>query len=503
MSLSCSLGLAAIFSHLLFPISATAAQLVVLLVMAVGTDYSLFLITRVRQEVADGAGYREAVLEARGTTGVAVFWSGVTVAASLMGLLLARDSILSSMAIVAVLSVIVALIYTLYVLPSVLILAGRFLEWGTLRARHSNSGKSVMSSFILWSTRNPKTALCCSSLLLAALGAFCLQIKLGSTMQPELLPRRMPSSQLAHDLRQFFPEAAGADLTLIFHAPSLGKLEEDGALQDFIDEFEAREQVRGPVSVEWSDDQSTARYQYSIRGSSLDSENERLVLDVKERMIPAHLLSRNIQGFLSGKLAYDIDQELKYRKVNFAVFSSILLVSLAFLLFAFESVVIPIKALILNLLSSAAAFGLLVLLFQKYGWRYGVVESFVPALLFAILFGLSMDYHLFLISSIKEEVDRGKSTRLAVESAISRTYGVISSAATIMASVFLVISFLDLPLMKQLGLGLAFAVILDATLIRCILLPASVVLLGEMNWYLPQNVKRMIVSIKGRLSGGA
>lgn len=495
LSLAASLGIAALCSHVFGAISATAAQLIVLLVMAVGTDYSLFFITRLRQEVLKGQTYDAAVAVTSRTTGVAIFWSGLTVAVSLTGLLLANDPILSSMAVVSIVSVLVTLFYTLRVLPALLCLLQSNLEWGKLRAAKARqSGTS--RSWILWSTRKPKSALFLSSIVLLSLGAFCIPMRLGSTMQPEFLPKQMPSSAASRQFSEHFPELSGTDLSIILYSPNLSDQDSSGQLQEFLDEIQSQERVRAPLAIEWAADRSVVRYRFSIRGTSQDQANEDLVYKIKETLLPTYIKSSGVQGAVSGKLVYDIEQEAMYRHKIALVFGSILFVSFVFLLIAFESLVIPLKALVLNLLSSAAAFGLLVLFFQMYGWRYGVIESFVPSLLFSVLFGLSMDYHLFLLSTIQEEVRAGASTVQAVQSAISKTYAVISSAAVIMASVFVVISLLDLPLMKQLGLGLAFAVILDATIIRCVLLPASVVLLGEMNWYMPHALRRVVRKLK-------
>lgn len=306
----------------------------------------------------------------------------------------------------------------------------------------------------------------------------------------------MPSSAASRQFSEHFPELSGTDLSIILYSPNLSDQDSSGQLQEFLDEIQSQERVRAPLAIEWAADRSVVRYRFSIRGTSQDQANEDLVYKIKETLLPTYIKSSGVQGAVSGKLVYDIEQEAMYRHKIALVFGSILFVSFVFLLIAFESLVIPLKALVLNLLSSAAAFGLLVLFFQMYGWRYGVIESFVPSLLFSVLFGLSMDYHLFLLSTIQEEVRAGASTVQAVQSAISKTYAVISSAAVIMASVFVVISLLDLPLMKQLGLGLAFAVILDATIIRCVLLPASVVLLGEMNWYMPHALRRVVRKLK-------
>ena len=196
-----------------------------------------------------------------------------------------------------------------------------------------------------------------------------------------------------------------------------------------------------------------------------------------------------VSAYFSGLLPFVIEETARYQSNTPKVILVVLALSAIFLLVAFRSIAVPVKALILNLLSTGASFGVLVSLFQ-FGlvptWKYGVIEGFVPALLFSILFGLSMDYHVFLISRIQENVRLGDSTAVAVTRGINSTYRTITSAALIMAGVFGIIATLELSIMKQLGVGLAIAVILDATVVRSLLLPASMVLLGRLNWYFPK-----------------
>ena len=213
-----------------------------------------------------------------------------------------------------------------------------------------------------------------------------------------------------------------------------------------------------------------------------------VIEDIRKDLAPRLLENSGITVGVSGNLPFVVDEKARYTERTPWVLGAVVLVSAIFLLIAFRSIAVAIKAMLLNLLSTGASFGLMVLLFQHQivdAWQYGVIESFVPALLFSILFGLSMDYHVFLLSRIQEEAMHGGSTADAVQRGISATSRTITSAALIMAGVFAIIATLELPVMKQLGVGLAIAVVLDATIIRSLLLPASMVLLGKWNWYLP------------------
>jgi len=495
LSLISALGVSSLLSHLVHPLSATAAQLVVLIVMAIGTDYALFYIARLRQEIRAGAGLREALLKTSRTTGIAIIWSGITVAASLSGLLLVGDPILTSMAAVSIVAVIITLIFTLKFLPCLLVIFQRLIEWGRVRSFSESIAKGD-NRWVLRSVQYPRLSLALSLLFLLSIGYFCAKMNLGSTMQARLMPQKMQSSQAIEIIDKLFPQFSGTDLTLILNADNLRDKDSNEELELFFEQLQLEERLHGPLSIHWSADGKVARYDYRVKGTSQDQANRKLLEKLRIDLIPNYLVRSGVNGFISGKLNFDLEQEDFHKKKLFIVLISILGASLIFLMMAFESLVIPIKALLLNALSTSAAFGVLVLLFQLFGWRYGVIESFVPALLFSILFGLSMDYHLLLISRVQEYVRDGFKTRDAVVRAISETYGIISGAAVIMTSVFIVISFLELPLMKQLGIGLACAIILDATIVRCVLLPASVILLGERNWYLPKFLKAYIKRVK-------
>ncbi len=201
-----------------------------------------------------------------------------------------------------------------------------------------------------------------------------------------------------------------------------------------------------------------------------------------------------IDSYFSGVVEHSVSEADKYKSKMPLLFAAVLLLSFVFLLIAFRSIVIPIKAIILNLISTTASFGVLVLVFQYWEgspFYIGVIESFVPPLLFTILFGLSMDYHVFMISRISEEYHKSLNTREAVMLGINRTSKTITSAALIMISVFFVAATLELPVMRQLGIGLGVAVLIDATLVRAMLLPASMVLLGRWNWYFPKFLKSL------------
>jgi putative drug exporter of the RND superfamily len=254
--------------------------------------------------------------------------------------------------------------------------------------------------------------------------------------------------------------------------------------------------VDGPVTGRPSQDGTAQLVTFQLEGGRNDEANRVIVREVRNELRPevfGPLEASGVHMYVAGQTAATLDIVGVYDSATPRIFLFVLGLSFLLMLIAFRSIVIPIKAILLNLLSTAAAFGVMVLVFQE-GWFAaplgiepgGVIESWVPIFVFTILFGLSMDYHLFILTRIKEARDRGLSSRAAVARGISVTSGTITSAASIMVVVFAVFVTFKFVFIQQLGLGLAVAVFIDATLIRSVLLPATMTLLGDWNWWLPR-----------------
>lgn len=494
VSLFASLGVMSLLSKFLGPVSATAAQLVVLLVLAIGIDYSLFLSSRLREEMERGLGFRQGVTVARSSTGVAILWSGVIVALSLSGLFLMEDTILASMALVSIVAVGITVVSAVFVLPSLLLLLEHYFDAGRIRplASRKNTKESPRRWWLSFAIERPLLAALLSAGFLCCLSYYAFQIKLGSTVEPRLLPSSTQSYKAFHQLETSFPDLAGIDFSVLLwndSGESIRELEDEGELVELFDSILAFDRVRGPIKTEFSEDGRVARFQFIAVGGGNVLENQRLVHHLREEVFPGVGSSLSISSAMGGTLPYVVDDIDRYLSRTPLVFGVVVLLSVGLLLLAFRSVVIPFKALFLNVFSTLSAFGVLVLVFQKFNFvsiHYEIVESFVPPLLFSILFGLSMDYHVFLMARVNEEFLSRNDTKEAVRVGIERTFHTITSAALIMVSVFGVIASLELPIMKELGIGLAVAVLVDATIIRCLLLPASLVLLGRWNWYLPR-----------------
>jgi len=484
VSLAASLGAAAAVSRLLGPVNATASQLVVLLVLALGVDYSLFILARTREERRRGLSHEEAVIKARKTTGRTVLWSAATVALSLFGLFLMNDSVLRSMAVVSIIAVVFTALGSVGVIPSILLLNPRFSE-SSPRSLKISSGKR----WLLISLRHPLLVFLLIGGLMGAVSAYALQMRLGSTIDPRLLPVTLESNGGRLAVERNFPDVLGTDFSLVIEGAQLGSIEFEDKFQSVLDELHEDEHVRGPIAVTRNPTETATRYAFLATGDSNGAAARNLITNIRQNILPKLEALTGTRGYLSGRLPYIIDDAERYRSRSPVVFFAVLSLSGCLLLLAFRSIVVPIKAILLNLLSTCTAFGVIVYIFQVSSvvpWHYEIVEGFVPALLFSILFGLSMDYHLLLLGRIREEYAHGKQMSEAIADGISSASGAITSAALIMVAVFGVIACLELPVMKELGVGLSVAVALDATLVRSMLLPASMKLLGKANWYLPR-----------------
>jgi RND superfamily putative drug exporter len=327
--------------------------------------------------------------------------------------------------------------------------------------------------------------------LLLALGAPVLHLRTGIT-DITAFPDSIDGVAGIKLLNEKWPQ--GTELQLQIVVTAADKPETQAAIETLKTEGVKLAGLSEPVTVTPSRDSHAAMVSFTMAGGQNDEANRDLVRQARSQLDPSVFggLS-NVRTYVTGDAAYSVDVTKIYADGVPTIFLFVLSLSFLLMLIAFHSIVIPIKAILLNLLSTAAAYGVLVLIFQD-GWLAswlgitpsGVIESWVPLFIFTILFGLSMDYHLFILTRIKEARDRGLESRAAVAKGISVTSGTITSAASIMVVVFAVFVTLKFVFIQQLGLGLAVAVFVDATVIRSVLLPASMTLLGDWNWWMPR-----------------
>ena len=490
-SLLAAFGVLALYSQFVGPVSPYASQLVVLIGLAVAVDYSMFMITRFRTE-RRRRDKLPAIATASSTAGRAVFLSGLAVMISIGGLFLLDDTLFRSMAIGTISVVFISVVGSLTFLPAILSILDRNVSRFRLPVvgRPREEGTGLWGRVVRATMRRPILAFVVSAGILLALASPVLRLHIGQG-DISSFPDSIEGVQAINLMNEKWP--AGSTLQFQVVVTKADQPATQDAIERLSKELLTKGGLSGPVETRPSRDGTVELISFVMSGGSNDIANRAIVRDVREEVVPRIFSGLpGVEALVTGAAARTVDIVGFYEDGMPLVFAFVLGLSFLLLLVAFHSIVIPIKAIILNLLSTGAAYGLLVLVFQD-GWgadflkvKPGVIESFVPIFIFTILFGLSMDYHVFILTRIKEARDRGLGSDAAVERGISITAGTVTSAAAIMVGVFGVFVTLELAIIKQLGFGLAVAVFLDATVIRSVLLPASMRLLGDWNWWMPR-----------------
>jgi uncharacterized membrane protein YdfJ with MMPL/SSD domain len=521
-----SVGLAGLVSHIQHASDATSS-VILLIGMAVGVDYSLFYVKRAREERTAGHTGREAVHRAAATSGHAVLISGATVLIAMAGMLFAGSNVFTSIGIGAMIVVFVSMIGSLTVLPALLAKLGdrvdrgvlavlaaglarvlRVLHWepralARLRDRRTvlqrlkgKRGESRIWAFVLRrSMRHPVAAAAAATAVLIALAlpALGMHTKLLGFGD---LPSSLKIVQTYDTIQRAFP-GSPSPAVVVLEARDVTSPPMRTAIADLRRRALATGAMKRPVRTEINRAHTVAKIQIPLVGNGSDARSAHALKRLRESVLPATLGTlTGAQYAVTGETAGDVDFNATNRARAPIVFAFVLGLAFVLLLLTFRSIVIPIKAIVLNLLSVGAAYGVLVWIFQQghleglLGFHSnGAVVTWLPPFLFTVLFGLSMDYHVFILSRVKELVDGGLSTADAVERGIRSTAGTVTSAAFVMVAVFSIFATLSTLDIKQMGVGLAVAVILDATIIRGVLLPATMKLLGSWNWYLPRSLQ--------------
>jgi RND superfamily putative drug exporter len=485
-------GLNALVSHVIH--SADATTSVILMVgMAVGVDYSLFYLQREREERRAGKSPHEALLRTASTSGQAVLISGATVLVAMAGMLFAGNGIFTTMGAATMIVVLCAMLGSLSVLPALLHKLGDRIDLGRVPYFYKRRGKDRFWTAVVRAVlRRPvvSVVLSTSFLIALALPAMQLHTKLPSFTD---FPKDLPIVRAYKDVQAAFP-GSQTPIVLVVKGDDVTTPQYRRAYAAFRRRAVATGEFFAPFHVFVNHDRTVARIEFAIAGKGDDKISNRALLTLRNGVIPP-IAERipdadwAVTGVTAG--TYDFNQRMKQRMP--IVFAFVLGLAFLLMLLAFRSIVIPIETVLLNLLSVFASYGVLVAVFQ-HTWAQGVfgftsngaITSWLPLFLFVILFGLSMDYHVFILSRVKERVDAGESTEDAVAHAIARTAGTVTSAALVMVGVFALFAGVRLLPVKQLGFGLAVAVFLDATVVRAVLLPAAMKLLGDWNWYLPR-----------------
>jgi uncharacterized membrane protein YdfJ with MMPL/SSD domain len=502
-----TMGLLAIPSQV-WPVDENVSAVVLLIGLAVGVDYSLFYLKREREERAAGRSERAALEAAAATSGRAVLVSGVTVMAAMAGMFFTGSDTFASFALGTILVVGIAVLGSLTVLPALLSRLGDKVNRARIPLLHRLQGRSE-SRFWGWTVdrvlRRPRLAAVVSVGLLLALALPAVGMKT-VVPGPEALPQDMNLVQTFNRQQAAFPGETDPAIVVV-KAPRIDDRVE-AAMAELRERAVATGAAHEPITTEVNDARTVARIELPLAGNGSNEASYDALATLREDILPATIGGLGgVEAGVTGETASSTDFDDAVRGSAPLVFVFVLALAFALLLVSFRSVVIAANGIVLNLLSVAATYGILVLVFQHgfaqdlLGFDYtGGIMAWLPIFLFVILFGLSMDYHVFILSRIREAFDRGMKTDEAIAHGVKSSAGVVTTAAIVMVFVFSIFATLSLIMMKQFGVGLAVAVLIDATIVRGVLLPASMKLLGERNWYLPRWLAWLP---RVRLEGGA
>ncbi len=471
-------------------------QVAAMIGLGVGIDYALFIVTRYRQGLHDGLDPERATVLAMDTAGRAVLFAGATVVISLCGLLLMGVDFIRGLGIGAASTVLVTMVASVTFVPALLGFVGRNIDRLHVPGLHRKENVTRESVWFRWSRvvqRRPWIAAGAGLVVLLTLALPFLSLRLGFSDTGNA--PTTDTTRRAYDLLSdgFGP---GFNGPLIVAARTPGGTASLDALAKRLPEVRGVARV-GPVVP--SPDGRTAVIQVIPSTSPQSTQTEALIHRLRDDVIPSATRGTGASAHVGGITAagVDVTESLSERLPVFI--GGVLGFSFLLLLAVFRSVLVPVKAVVVNLLSIAAAYGVIVAVFQ-WGWGAGLlgiesgapIEPFVPMMLFAIVFGLSMDYEVFLLSRIREEYDRTGDNALAVADGLAATARVITAAAAIMVMVFASFVLGDFRVVKLFGLGLASAILIDATIVRVVLVPATMELLGDRNWWFPRWLDRFV-----------
>jgi RND superfamily putative drug exporter len=465
-------------------------QLAAMIGLGVGIDYALFIVTRYRQGLHDGLDPHRSVELAIDTSGRAVLFAGTTVVISLGGLFLMGIDFIRGLGVGAAVTVLVVMIASVTLVPALLGFTGRNVDKFRIHGLHRRERAPRESMWFRWSRvvqRRPWTAALSGLAVLLVLAVPFLSLRAGFSDTGN-----NPTSDSTRRAFDLLSDGFGPG----FNGPLIVAARTPRGPESLARLGEALASVRGvaqasPVIPNASGREAVIRV---IPTSSPQSEaTTRLIDRLRDRVIPSAVRGTGASVYVGGITAAgkDVSDTLSSRLPVFI--GGVLAFSFLLLLVVFRSVLVPVKAVIMNLLSIAAAYGVMVAVFQ-WGWLAeplgilgtGPIEPFIPMMLFAIVFGLSMDYEVFLLSRIREEYDRTGDNALAVADGLAATARVITAAAAIMIAVFAGFVLGDQRVIKLMGLGLAAAILIDATIVRIVLVPATMELLGDRNWWFPR-----------------
>jgi RND superfamily putative drug exporter len=492
-SIAVAVGLVALAGRVV-DFSFFVTNMISMMGLAVGIDYSLFVVSRYREERQRGLAKLDAISAAGGTASRAVFFSGMTVVLALVGMLIIPTTIFRSLAAGAIFVVLVAVMASLTLLPALLSLLGDKVN--ALRVFRRKPQQGVEESHPFWDRithgvmgRPVLSLLVGAGLLLTAAFSY-LDIETGFS-GVSTLPKETRSRQAFTVLASEFSGGLDSPVEVVVNGDVA-----DPAVKSGVAELQAALESDGgfgPSQVRPSKSGDTVIVSAPLAGDPQSRAATNSIARIRDEYVPEAFGGTGVEVLVGGDTAFNKDFFDLVDDYTPWVFAFVLGLSFMLLTVVFRSIVVPIKAIILNLLSVSAAYGMVVLVFQK-GWGADLlgfqqvesIEAWLPLFLFSILFGLSMDYHVFLLSRIREHFDLTGNNTESVAYGLRTTGGLITGAAVIMVAVFGGFAAGRMVMLQEMGFGLAVAVFLDATIVRSVLVPATMKLLGDRNWYLPR-----------------
>src|SRR6266550_3349844 len=524
LGLASTLSIIQIFSHAI-TVSTVAPTLATMIGLGVGIDYALFIVTRHFRGMKDGLELRESIARAAATSGGAVSFAGGTVTIALVSLAVAGIPLVTTMGLMAAVAVVIAVLAALTLLPAMLAIIGSRINALRVRGRHpaDHPRQGAWARWAAGVARRPLISTLAALAILIPLAIPLLSLTLGQKDVAAL--STSTTARRAYDLisDNFGPGVNGPLLVAVSlgspaqASTSTGSASSqssagsdprasDPRLQTLEKDVSQTPGVAAATPVQIDKAGTTAYLNAVATTGPAEQATSDLVSKLRSGVIPDAEKGTNMHAYVGGSTASNVDLASDISSKLLLQILVVIALSFLLLLLAFRTVVIPAQAAVMNLLSIGAAYGVLIAIFQ-FGWLHSLIGldgavpivSYVPLFMFAVLFGLSMDYEVFLVSQIKEHADAGEDIKRSVVSGLVTSGRVITAAATIMVFVFGSFVLNGDPTVKQFGIGLAAAVILDATVVRCLLVPARMARLGKANWYLPRWLGRVLprINIEG------
>ena len=510
IAIGVSVGVVGLVSFFI-PQSFFILNVIMMIGLAVGIDYALFIIERYREERRQGLSKLEAITRTGSTASKAVLFSGGTVMLALVGLFIVPITTFHSLGTGAVLVVGIAVVAMLTLVPAILSVLGDRVNWPLIRwHRRKHDGRQVHSGHTLYKgfwgkftkgvMARPLVGVVLIVVVLLAAASPAIMLKTGSSGGAKALPpgERRDAYQLLVDN---FPGGLLSPVQIVVEGAESPDI--DRAIVGLEERMAASGDFAGAATVTWNQAKDVALISIPLAMEANSPAAYQVIERLRSDLVPEAFARVDASVHVTGRTALSHDSVQLVNGLTPAVLAFVLGLTFILLMVVFRSIVIPLNAIMMNLLSVGAAYGMLVLVFQKgFGHQLfefqqvATIEPWVPIFLFCILFGLSMDYHVFLLSRIREHYDRTDKSRESVAVGLKATSRIITGAALIMVVVFSTFAAGSLVMLQQVGFGLAVAVLLDATLIRSILVPASMALMGRLSWYLPRALRLILPRIR-------